>query len=383
MTAWSHTYLDPGAVRGLYLERSVASSLYLNPVFYGIQDVTLPAERAARVMYPSDEGGVFGSPVRPGTYPLVVFVHGSRMASDGLCPEDLTQDYKAWGSVLHLLARCGFVVVAPDVQSVLRDTLTTADVIEEAIQWMHFQWEDRAVLWRPSVFVDPDRYLEHAIATDVEAGDVSAFHIASLGVGIGVDPVAAYGMTTPVGLAGHSWGARACAIVAARGERVGAVASIAGSWDDNDALTAFYSVRPTLMIAGLRDGMNAGSLAGFWDGLGAPKHQALLSGLGHWDWFSRTSGLHPCDEDVERPACGVGWLTASELLLTFMTKYLLNQWMLPSHLLGPSGTRTELLPYYQNTPRCGLRVRWDDPLSPGSNVGDATFGNWPASAYPW
>jgi hypothetical protein len=130
--------------------------------------------------------------------------------------------------------------------------------------------------------------------------------------------------------------------------------------------------------------MNAGSLAGFWPGLGAPKHQALLMGIGHWDWFSNTSGLHPCDPNVERPSCGVGWLTAAELLLTFMEKHLLNQWMLPSHLVGPSGTRTALLPYYQNTQRCGLRVRWDDPLPPGPSVGSATFGHWlEPSDYPW
>ena len=63
------------------------SDLYLDPVFYGIQDATLPSQRAVRVMFPSDEGNVFKASVRPGTYPLVVFVHGSRTASDGSAPK--------------------------------------------------------------------------------------------------------------------------------------------------------------------------------------------------------------------------------------------------------------------------------------------------------
>jgi pimeloyl-ACP methyl ester carboxylesterase len=356
------------------------SDLYLDPVAYGIQDVAVPPQRAVRIMFPSEAGNVFGASVRPGTYPLVVFVHGYRNASDGLCPTDITQDYRAWVSVLHLLARCGFVVAAPDVHDVVADSAVTTEVVEDVIRWMHFQWEHRAVLWGPSAFVDPDRYRQRADATP----DLSAFHMSSLGVGIGVDPTAPGGITTSVGLAGHSWGARACALVAARRNvRVDAVASVAGSWDDNSAVSAFYGVRPTLMIAGTADGMNAGYLAGFWDGLGAPKHQALLMGIGHWDWFSNTSGLHPCDPDVDRPLCGVGWLTAAELLLTFFVKHLLNQWTLPSHLVGPSGSRTALLPYYQNTDRCGLRVRWHDPLASGPSIGHATFGHWQDSDYPW
>ena len=129
--------------------------LYLNPVFYGVQDVTLPIGRKARIMFPSDQGHVVGASIRSGTYPLVAFVHGWRDSNDGLCPEDVAQDYKAWGSVLHVLARCGFVVVAPDVHDVLTDPIRTAEVIEETVTWMHYRWDERGVLWRPSVFFDP------------------------------------------------------------------------------------------------------------------------------------------------------------------------------------------------------------------------------------
>jgi hypothetical protein len=131
------------------------------------------------------------------------------------------------------------------------------------------------------------------------------------------------------------------------------------------------------------DLQNASYLTGLWNSLAAPKHQALLQGIGHWDWFGRTSGIQPCDNSTPRPDCPVGWLTAAELVLTFMTKHLNNRWQLPSHLLGPSGERTPLLPYYQEGGRCALKVRWNDPLASGDEIGDATFGNWDDSFEPW
>jgi len=118
-------------------------------------------------------------------------------------------------------------------------------------------------------------------------------------------------------------------------------------------------------------------LVDYWPHLAAPKHQAALKGLEHWDWFGAQGGIQPCDPNAKGPLCPVGWLTAAELLLTFMTKYLRKQWYRPAHLIGPSGNRTPLLPYYEQGMRCGLQVRWDDPLvrSPGAKVGERTFGS--------
>lgn len=103
-------------------EVAVMPDLYRNPVFYGIQDVSLADDRSVRVMYPSAENYVFDAPLLDGIYPLTVFAHGSRKGSSDtpLCPKDETQDFKRWTSVLHLLARCGFVVVAPALHNELR-----------------------------------------------------------------------------------------------------------------------------------------------------------------------------------------------------------------------------------------------------------------------
>jgi hypothetical protein len=66
----------------------------------------------------------------------------------------------------------------------------------------------------------------------------------------------------------------------------------------------------------------------------------------------------------------VGWHTAAELLVGFMTKYLRNLWYLvPPHLLGYRGAagsllqRPNLLQYYEPPTACGLKIRWDDPMA--------------------
>jgi len=81
--------------------------------------------------------------------------------------------------------------------------------------------------------------------------------------------------------------------------------------------------------------------------------------------------------------CPVGWLTAAELVLGFMTKRLLNRWYLPPHLLGPAGDRTPLMPYYDDRGNCALTVRWNDPQVHQNTLGDITFGEWDSGFDPW
>jgi len=387
------------------------SDLYYEPTMYGIEDVTIGTGNGAfdaRIYYPSDDGTVFGVPIRPGTYPLVAFAHGYRAGggTDGPrgslfgpepgCPEDASQDHRRWGAVLHLLARCGFVVVAPALRDVLSSSESSAARLEAAIAWIRREWEHRAVLSRPNVFVDPDRFREAATGGDGPQS-IARLGMKHLGQGIGVDTDAVEipTMATNLGLVGHSWGARACARVAVRGQvRVRALASIAGTWDEDAASYALIDAKdPTLLIAGTADIVTLGYLRYLWSALTLPKHQAALQGIGHWDWFVQQGGIQFCDPDAERPLCSVGWLTASELLVGFMTKYLRNLWYLvPPHLLGyrgPIGSlfgRPDLLEWYEPPTRCGLKIRWDDPTADPDRgqvkVGEITKGAWSESA-PW
>jgi dienelactone hydrolase len=350
--------------------------LYRNPVFYGIQDVSLADGRSARVMYPSAENYVFDAPLLDGTYPLIVFAHGSRKGSSDapLCPKDDTQDYKRWTSVLHLLARCGFVVVAPALHNELPQPEAASEVLEQTVRWMHSDWDGRSVLVSPSVFTDPDRYRLQAS----KSGDDLRVQLAGLGagIGIGIGSEHALGMATPVGLIGHSWGARAAALAAAnRNVSVDAFASIAGAFDSNEAIWALERIRSTLLVAGALDSLNVSYLTPLWSQMQAPKSQVLLAGADHWSWFSPDSGLHPCDIGDESAYCPIAWQVLAVVLLNFMAKHLLNDWMVPPHLLGSPGGRPSLVGRLRLDRRCALKVRWDDPLSVPTS-GDRTFGFW-------
>jgi hypothetical protein len=369
--------------------------LYREPVLYGIDDVTVSGEGGTfgmRIYYPSEEGSVFGVPIRPGTYPLVVFAHGQREArgtdSESLlfgpepgCPEDSTLDHRRWSAVLHLLARCGFVVAAPALSDVIDSSEISAARLEAAIQWMRWEWEHRVVLWGRELFLDPDSttFRQAASAKSPEGYDLGQFGVRHLGEGVGARPVRPGmeiilpGMSTNLGLAGHSWGARACARVAVRGQvRVEAIASIAGSWDESEAISALIGARdPTLLMAGTLDQSTLSYLPALWGQLVRPKHQAAFQGVGHWDWFGTEGGIQYCDPE-NRPRCGsVAWSTASEMLTGFMTKYLYNRWRIPPYLLGerftdqPWGFSGSMgFPSYFALPRSGGTTPWP-PIPPG------------------
>ena len=373
-------------------------SYYYSPVMYGINDVTIPdgdSAFEARIYYPSEEVEVRDVPILTGTYPLVAFAHGDRRSERDLCPADLTEDYKRWGAVLHLLARCGFVVISPAVDDVINDSTASAIRIEKAVAWIRSSWPKRSVLHLPLlVYMDPDviaaslkepaetEQAKSAGATQEPASRFDRAALARLGVGVGPDVLAPMGPPTALGVAGHSWGARAAARVAARGQvEVEAIGSVAGSWDEDASIRAFIDAQlPTVMIVGSDDFLNASYLAGMWNSLAIPKHQAMLQGLGHWDWLSDFGGIEPCNPETPRPGCRVGWQTASELLLGFMTKYLYNNWWRPPWLLGSAGGRPPLIHWYSQTGPCAIKIRWNDPTYTGSrgSVGDVTLGNWTA-----
>lgn len=371
-------------------------SLYYSPVYYGLNDVVISdaaGDFEARIYYPSDEEEVRDVAVRPGIYPLVAFAHGDRRSESWLCPSDLAEDYKRWGAVLHLLARCGFVVVSVAVHDVINDTEASAARIEAAIKFVRSSWVSRRVVHQPPVFyLDPDVMMASAPDGGAQqqqqssADDEKLRVRLRLGAGLGLD-YAILGDPTPLGVMGHSWGAKAAARVAVRGNvRPSVIASIAGSWDDNASIAAITGAGlPTLMMVGTEDFLNNGSLQGLWNSLSAPKHQAMLQSIGHWDWFGYGGSIRPCDEGAAVTACRVGWQTASEMALGFMTKYLLNNWWRPPYLLGSPGGRPPLLQWYESGGRCALKVRWNDPTvaSPPGPEGAVTLGTWTSPITPW
>jgi len=362
----------------------VTVSLYYSPVYYGVNDVVIPEQGGsfgARIYYPSEEMEVRDVPIRTGTYSLIAFAHGDRSNEPGLCPADRTEDYKKWGAVLHLLARCGFVVISSAVHDVINDSEQTAIRMETAITWARTAWAHRDVLFNlPVMYLDPDVMLARVPMGSRD--DIQPEVNRRIGGGFGHDHALPLGPPTNLGVMGHSWGARAAARVAVRGKvQVSAIASIAGSWDEDDSIRAIIDAGdPTLMIVGTDDFLNASSLQGLWNNLAIPKHQAMLQNIGHWDWFGHLGSIRLCDDSAPGPACPIAWQTASELVLAFMTKYLLHNWWRPPYLMGSPGGRPPFLNWYGGNGPCALKVRWNDPTAAGAQgqVGDVTLGNWTA-----
>jgi hypothetical protein len=284
--------------------------------------------------------------IRPGEYPLVAFIHGQR-SDAGFCPPDATEDYRRWVAVLHLLARCGIVVVVPDVSETLASgneneaVPNTASAVAEVIRWMFDAWEHREVLTPPGAW-----------------------------------PGSGW-----LGLAGHSWGAAACGeIVATADLPVRAVAAIAGTWTHHGSRQALAATRiPKLFITGTNDNNLLGIGLLPYDDAPASKHHAAFQGAGHWDWFPEGgASIYPCSGETDNP-CVATWQAASELMLVFFYKYLFNQWFLRPYLMTSPGGRPPILDAFAHGTGCALRVRWDT-VSDG--VGEISLGEWTESA-PW
>lgn len=328
------------------------------PVAYGSKDLTFTTKREhrMRVYFPSapdKERPVDPSTaeIMPGDYPLLVFVHGDRGSSPEMCPPDWSTDYTRWGGVLHLLARCGFVVVAPDVSGPLGSGNETSAAAEAAllvtgvIRWMYEEWEHRETLL---TVIGQQSY--------------------------------------PMGLIGHSWGALVCARLA--GSSVfpaRAVATISGTWTSETSKQELVAAgAPVLFITGTSEtSLFAQPDFQPYPEAGLPKHQAALQRAGHWDWFPPGEDIFPCSGASGNP-CPVAWQAASELCLTFFYKYLYRNWFLRPYLISSPGRRPPLLPSFQPGTSCAIKIRWETEEEETSHgrIGEVTLGDW-AEGSPW
>jgi pimeloyl-ACP methyl ester carboxylesterase len=386
------------------------TDLFLFPGNYGFDDVQIPVDGdsyepssggegfGARIYYPTEEIGTRNARIRSGPYPLVIFAHGDRSGTpifgDELCPRDFTQDYKRWGSMLSLMARCGFVVVVPAMHDVLGGSSLDAERLEAVARWMYHHWPYRSTVTYPL-----QAYIERPVTTATrkgaveepryDAAEVHRYEIvrnlpAELLNGFGPDIAVPIGNPAPLGLIGHSWGMKACCEVAARGNvHVSSLAAVAGTFDDNEAPANFVQANvPTFLLCGTGDFQTFGYLPGLWRNTPAPKHQAAIRDLGHWDWFGPAGGIQPCDDDVEPPACNGGARMGSVMLLAFEKRYLGGWWYSSPNLLDRPGNRP---PFdFSDDGPCALAVRWEAPTlaTPAGAAGSQELGQWDGNA-PW
>lgn len=353
------------------------ANLYKNPVFSTFENVTIEGQTSGqfsvRIYYPTETGNT--GVVRPGHYPLIIFAHGSRSNQFGvLCPDDITRDYQRWRSVVTLWARCGFIVASPSMEPFF-----VPERIEDTVRWMRREWRGKEHLQIPGDFptdVVPLSGERLALPEDILAysAPLNPFP----------DPIP--GWPTPLGLVGHSYGARACAMVASRGVVTpNAIANIAGIYDDNESPAAIRGFRkPTLLIGGA-DFEALSYMTALWQNLSRPKHQVAVQGLSHWDWFGIHGLIRRCESDPDNEnKCPIGWQIASELVLGFFTKYLRKFPAIPPYLLGKAGNRPPLLPWFDQDSKCAIKIRWDDPLSSNEPMQlEKVYGTWRSNEPAW
>jgi hypothetical protein len=309
------------------------------PVNYGYQDYTLSLTgfgvRKARIYFPSFGTTPSTAAIRSGRYPLVVFCHGQRDPKDGLCPPNPSLDYARWTPLLRLLARCGFVVMAPNM-----DGIYSAEPLEQYIAWM-----TSSSPYRDSLMSD---------AGTNSDGSTPPQHLA---------------------LIGHSWGTKSIGHLLSRNiVTPRCIAFTNGSWVGAETEVRESSA-PLLLIVASKDEVYDAQ-PDYTNSLFAPLRpfafEAAIQGATHWGY----SEIAHCNSPM--PSDGPAAI-ASDLLVVFLHKYLYaGRFQLPSSLQTAIGTRPSLSRWYTDTSALALQVRWHDPLAtPSYGIqGRRTRGFW-------
>jgi dienelactone hydrolase len=277
----------------------------LAPVFTGFTDFGpangLPTR--VRVYYPTTDGTPENAALVTGCgrYPLVIFLHGQ-------CSEP--DHFLRWDLVPRQLARSGYVVAVPQLSSIPPFGGDNPDVTraEQVLDWMRTSWPHAALLMPPPM----------------------------------------------TGVAGHSWGALAGAMLATRLQARGAIsayASLSGGWLEWPSVPP----RPTRALAiatlfvygtGSSDlfaNLEGGGAVVFGEPQGAT-HKVVIRDGEHWDYFRE--GGTTCGHF--RGPCGLMRSVAADFLATFFSHY-----MPPSSwtLLGSTIPHSLIPPPLALTPR--------------------------------
>lgn len=309
----------------------------LAPVFYGVREIG-PEDGppvACRIFFPSLDGAVFDAPILAGCgrYPLIVFAHGN-------CSEPSADHYRKWFELPAQLARSGYVVVAPMLAGTAGgnypwDNDAELALLREIVSWMRTGWEHYQMLLP-------------APAT---------------------------------GVVGHSYGALLGVRLAVEGS-VSAYASLSGPWSEWPSLppnpVGTLAV-PKLFVWGSGPGDALSQFDGGWAGLSAPKHKAVLTDAGHWDYLP--AGRSACEG--QRGPCTVVWALAGDVVSTFFAKYLppelwpgLGQ-QIPDSLVPPPRNLTNEQQFFAgghlmaftligSRPGCGVTLSWSTSSGTGS-----------------
>jgi pimeloyl-ACP methyl ester carboxylesterase len=228
-----------------------------------------------RVFFPTVDGSPDSAAILTpvGGFPLIVFVHGE-------CNEP--EHYKKWFLLPAQLARCGYVVVVPELPGIAggdEAPEVTGDLalLWQFIDWMRTRWEHRETLM-PAPFT---------------------------------------------GVAGHSHGGGlAAALVNSDPSAFKAFASLSGVTQEEFAPLAAAPFAK-LFMWGTEWDASLVNLApqpksASWDRTATPKHSAIFADMGHWDYLQ--PGATSCEG--ERGPCAITPSLTVETLMMFFGRYL-------------------------------------------------------------
>jgi Chlorophyllase enzyme len=237
-----------------------------------------------RVFFPSLDGTPDSAPILTGCgrYPMILFAHGQ-------CGE--ADHYRKWYELPAQLARCGYVVVVPELPEIASGTLPSdanADLalIGQFLNWIRTGWEFRA-----TVLPSATGLVAHS-----RGGGLAARYVSEVG------GIAAFASLSGHGLVGNT----------------------------NFGI-------PKLLTWGVNGPDTSSLTASDWQALPRPKHRAEFDGIGHFDYLP--AGRSTCDQP--RGSCsstpGLSW----ELVSMFFGRYLQPEGApdlkgtIPSSLLPP------------------------------------------------
>lgn len=225
-----------------------------------------------RIFFPSLDGSPQHAPILKGCgrYPLVIFAHGQ-------CVRD-EEPYKEWFELPATLARCGYVVIVPDLDlGAPSGNEAEQRLIGQLSSWARTRWEHKDVV-----------------------------------------------MPAPAtALVGHSWGGGLLGHVA--GDSPGQYAAYVSLSGVEVPGSVGNAAIPKLMTWGDDFALEVpGVQISQWDRLRAPIHVAEFHQAGHWDYLP--AGRSACDVDQNgQPARGTCTLTpflAADIVSCFLTRYL-------------------------------------------------------------
>lgn len=227
-----------------------------------------PLTGKTRIFFPSLDGSPFSAPILAGCgkYPLIVFAHGH-------CGE--ANHFRKWYELPATLARCGNVVLVPDLPNTANGTTPSANdadliFIRNLITWARKQWAHKDVL----------------LPEDA------------------------------TGLAGHSFGAGLAGRLVTEGHFPAAPhASLSGTYPS--ALKVLDVPKLLTWGTGQQDDLLVPQLD--WETtMASPVHIAEFRDTGHWDYLPR--GRSTCDG--QRGQCALTPTLAADVVACFFGRYL-------------------------------------------------------------